>query len=76
MGGLPRADAGQPPPSHPPAPAPGLGWASGTYCDVWAKRILASFEPRLTSADPVTVPVVGTINEYENLPLFALTGRP
>jgi hypothetical protein len=76
VGSLPRIGPTEQPPLPPAAPSSTLGWNIDAYGDAWGKRVLASFEGRLASAEPVTVEAPGPVSEYENIPLFVLTGRP
>lgn len=75
VGRLPALDPDERPEPPGPAPDAGLGWSADLYGEAWEKRIVAQLLPRLVGADPVEVPVDGAVSEYEDVPLFVLSGR-
>lgn len=75
VGRLPALDPDERPEPPGVAPDAGLGWSADLYGEAWEKRIVAQLLPRLVGADPVEVPVDGAVSEYEDVPLFVLTGR-
>jgi len=73
VGGLPDPGPG-PVAALPVAPSGPMGWYCGPYFVGWGRQASYMLSQHALRGEPVSVPVHGPVNPYENVPMVVISG--
>jgi hypothetical protein len=74
VGGMQLLRPGQTPLRLAPAPHPKFGWANVAYMSSWAQQMSAAIQHEALHGAPVLLPMPGSINPLESVPLVVVQG--
>lgn len=74
VGGIKLPPEGRPPRSLPPAPNGNAGWDNVAYSDAWLEQMSVFVREHSVHGQRVSLPSIGPVNPFEEVPLLIIDG--